>query len=355
MHVLRVIVLSWIILAPLVSCRTTKPNRELTRQGDEIIIAGRFFHTGAPVVLWLDQGGFDAYRVERRFARPEDATWETAHKSGIESPNRSGPRKFGDPPSASPADGERTGDWSLEDLRRNVHQLIIHYDAAGTSRSCFRVLHDVRGLSCHFLIDLDGTIYQTLDVKERAWHAAQANDRSVGIELANIGAYAPGEADAVLERWYTRDEHGFMLRGDRLRELPVRQRRITMSRAWPMTALARSHRIEGEIQGRNLVQHDFTRGQYDSLARLAACLHSVLPRIELDAPRGATGSVDSHLLDETRQSQFCGVLGHYHLSASKIDPGPAFQWDRFLEEARRRAREYGTWRDHGVGLTHALH
>lgn len=29
---------------------------------------------------------------------------------------------------------------------------------------------------------------QTLDVKERAWHATTANDRSVGVEMCNIGA-----------------------------------------------------------------------------------------------------------------------------------------------------------------------
>ncbi|MEM9559092.1 MAG: N-acetylmuramoyl-L-alanine amidase, partial [Planctomycetota bacterium] len=39
---------------------------------------------------------------------------------------------------------------------------------------------------------VDGTIYQTLDVTERAWHATKANSRSVGIEIAQIGAYPPG-------------------------------------------------------------------------------------------------------------------------------------------------------------------
>ena len=41
------------------------------------------------------------------------------------------------------------------------------------------------------MLDLDGTIYQTLDLKERAWHATTSNSRSVGIEIANIGAYPP--------------------------------------------------------------------------------------------------------------------------------------------------------------------
>ena len=47
------------------------------------------------------------------------------------------------------------------------------------------------------MLDLDGTIYQTLDLKEGAWHATVANGRSIGIEIANIGAYPPDESTAA--------------------------------------------------------------------------------------------------------------------------------------------------------------
>ena len=52
---------------------------------------------------------------------------------------------------------------------------------------CFRVLHDERGLS-RFLVDVDGRVFQTLDVAS-AWHATDANDVSVGVELASLGAF----------------------------------------------------------------------------------------------------------------------------------------------------------------------
>jgi hypothetical protein len=42
------------------------------------------------------------------------------------------------------------------------------------------------------MLDLDGTIYQTLDMKESAWHATISNGRSIGIEIANVGAYPVG-------------------------------------------------------------------------------------------------------------------------------------------------------------------
>ena len=37
--------------------RTGQPE---PRRGDEVVAAGQFFHTGTPVVLWLDPGGYDA-------------------------------------------------------------------------------------------------------------------------------------------------------------------------------------------------------------------------------------------------------------------------------------------------------
>ena len=67
--------------------------------------------------------------------------------------------------------------------QETVDQVVLHYDAAGTSRRCFEILHDVRGLSCHLLLDVDGTVRQTLDLALRARHATVANDRSVGIEI----------------------------------------------------------------------------------------------------------------------------------------------------------------------------
>src|SRR5438094_626244 len=49
-----------------------RPGALLPRAGDEIMVCGQLFHTGAPVVLWTDPGGYDAYRTERRFS-----SWET--------------------------------------------------------------------------------------------------------------------------------------------------------------------------------------------------------------------------------------------------------------------------------------
>src|SRR4051812_3139261 len=178
-----------------------------SRCGDEIVVAGRFAHTGTPVVLWMDPGGYDAYRVERRFAPLTNSDWATSHEKvpDLKTPNRYSLRRRG----LSPEEIERVrgGGWDLPTLQKVVDQFVIHFDACGTSRQCFNVLQDHRGLSVHFMLDLDGTIYQTLDVKERAWHATSSNSRSVGIEIANIGAYAVNEKNP-LQQWYQNEARG---------------------------------------------------------------------------------------------------------------------------------------------------
>ena len=46
------------------------------RFGDEIMVCGQLYRIGAPVKLWLDPGGFDAYRTDRRFAPLPDRKWK---------------------------------------------------------------------------------------------------------------------------------------------------------------------------------------------------------------------------------------------------------------------------------------
>jgi len=34
--------------------------------------------------------------------------------------------------------------------------------------------------------------------------------------------------------------------------------------------------------------------------------------------------------------RWSGLVGHYHLTTSKVDPGPAFDWARLLGDVRAR-------------------
>jgi N-acetylmuramoyl-L-alanine amidase len=232
---------------PLTGC-VTRPGRITERKGDEIMVAGKLVHTGTRVVLWTDPGGYDAYRVERRFSPIEESDWETS-KAAVEylrSPARYNLRK-GD---LTPEEIERVrgGGWDIETLQRVVDQFVIHFDVAGTSCTCFKVLHDGRGLSVHFLLDVDGTIYQTLDAKERAFHATTSNDRSVGIEIANMGAYGMNEKNPFHE-WYQKKN------GQTLMTVPDRFKPETILRKDVVLQPARPEPIVGEIQGRTVMQY----------------------------------------------------------------------------------------------------
>lgn len=289
------------------------PINPLDRTGHEIMIAGELFDIGTPVILWNDPGGFNAYSKN-----------EKAGVTALEPSDQD--RPFGV--------RSETG-TGLE----QIDQFVIHYDQAGTSRRCFEILHEVRGLSAHFLLDLDGTIYQTLDVQERAWHATKANSRSIGIEIANIGAYPPKDSK-VLDRWYTNDQF------DRAIRLPSVESNTVDEASVDDAFVARPARPEavvGQIQGQWLKMYDLTNEQYDALIHLTATLCSVFPAMACDYPRHPDGSLVTTVLPDDVFDRFGGLLGHFHVQANKVDPGPAFDWDRVVQGARslqgeRRAR-----------------
>lgn len=317
------------------------------RVGDEIVVAGEFLHTDAPnrVVCWFDPGGFDAYRTTPALpvdTAPGATPKQVAELGGAKGEVvRHGSRRLrrrdpGSPGTADPSPPSplrkppRGGAGALvtdaDDLTECITQLVVHHDGCGRSRECFRVLHDERGLSCHFLVDVDGRVFQTLDVAERAWHATDANDVSVGVELASLGAFRePQDADVT-----------------------------------PFDVTDRDNCVEhrdfkrGRVHGQTLVQKIFTDKQYDAVARLYATLLRRFPRLRLAYPidreafpgaaaddwkaftetDGTFPDVDTDKLTDARRRDFAGALGHFHVQRNKFDPGPAFDWKRLVAETR---------------------
>ena len=269
---------------------------------DCIIAAGKRVPIGTRVVTWHEPSGFNAYRTGKHFDRSQ----------GLD-----GKQRYGERPGRPD---------SLEELRASVHQFVIHYDVCGTSRQCFKVLHDKRNLSVHFLLDVDGTIYQTLDIKERAWHATVANDGAVGVEIAHPGAWrSPLNAD--MRRWYERDQIGWRMK------YPAWMRETGVRTEGYIPRPDRPDLIAGAVQGHEYHQFDFTSEQYAALARLIAGLNQALPRIHLAAPRDAAGAIIDRALPSADLLAFDGVVGHFHVQTNKQDPGPAFQWERVLRDA----------------------
>src|SRR5882672_1764747 len=115
-----ILFLACVFLLLHVGCKTPWPGAFEPRRGDEIVVAGQFVHTGTTVVLWMDPGGYDAYRVERRFSPIEKSDWaqSSAEVEGLKSPNRFNMR------GAALTDDEvervRGGGWDLPLLQKVV-------------------------------------------------------------------------------------------------------------------------------------------------------------------------------------------------------------------------------------------
>jgi N-acetylmuramoyl-L-alanine amidase len=292
--------------------------------GESIYVAGRAVSLGAPVVVtWKDPDGYDGYQETCFFS---DAQLPRSPAQGCDTPERYSQRRGLDP---ALAEVVAARGWTPELAAVVVDQVVVHYDVAETSRNCFRVLHDVRGLSCHFLLDVDGTLYQTLDVVERARHAAGVNDRAIGIEIAHPG---PLELTQGLGARYQTGSDGqpvFDL-GSRAEDPRTPNYVVRPARPTP---------IRGRINGQVYEQYDFTEAQYETLARLVAALRRELPRIHLEVPRDGRGQVATDALGEAELAAFQGLLGHFHTTTRKQDPGPAFDWARLLGRIQDLERE----------------
>lgn len=296
------------------------PGQPEPRTGDEIVAAGQFFHTGTRVVLWLDPGGYDAYRITPRFTGlPNDPPhYYTGVHYDVRNHDMT-PEEFA---------AVQSGNWTLPMLQQVVDQFVIHFDAEGTSRRCFHTLQDVRGLSVQFMLDVDGTIYQTLDLKERAWHATIANSRSIGVEVANIGACDANNAD-YLNSWYQHTN------GETVLTIPDAFGASGILTSNFVGRPARPDAIEGNIQGKDLVQYDFTPQQYRALIKLTATLCRIFPKIRCQYPTNDNGQLITYKMPDDVLTNYEGILGHYHVQTDKVDPGPAFQWDYVVDGARK--------------------
>ena len=174
-----------------------------------------------------------------------------------------------------------------------IKQFVVHLDGCANAEMCFNVLHNERGLSCHFILDNDGTLYQTLDLLDCAYHASGMNETSIGIEICNRG-------DAKKDQNYYASYP---------KEL---QREI----------------VACSINNEKYAAFDFTAKQYQAMHALAKALAKLLPGIKLDFPKSSTGDQRWDTLDPADPSNvrlresYSGYLGHYHVTNQKWDPGP---------------------------------
>jgi len=161
---------------------------------------------------------------------------------------------------------------------------VNHWDVCLSAESCASVLNN-RGISVHFCLDNDGTIYQLLDTQHGGWHCSksQGNRKSIGIEISN--AYYPKYQD-----WYVRNGFG---------ERPFQE--------------------NGEVHGRTLDPFLwFYPVQIDALKALWKAVHEGLG-IPLEYPKNDDGTHCTTVHSGCEKGAFQGFCNHYNFVKTKID------------------------------------
>lgn len=261
----------------------------------DLIIAGQRFPISHKFYNWYETG-WDSTAEHCVPMRPGAPTQCTGPGAFSEKAKNRGARRY-----SARAPLRRYGTTPpLDAVRSVIRQFVVHHDGLMRAEQCWHVLHNERGLSCHFLIDNDGTIYQTLDLALCGFHASEFNPIAVGVELCNRG-----EAKGVIGK------NGEYYRG---------------------TPWYDKHKVTTcKINGSKILAYDFTPEQYEAMTELARALSKVLPNLPIEYPQDLPGKQALETLPSAWG--FSGYIGHYHLTRRKWDPGP-FDFKRFCDKLR---------------------
>lgn len=249
--------------------------------GSCIKVCGNNFNIGTKVVLWDDPLGLNAYATNTNVYYEENRK-TGKKKKRIVSGKRYGKRTLFQP--------------NFKELKNIVCQFFLHHDGMYRSRDTFNVLHNERGLSCHFLLDDDGVIYQTLDLVERAFHGGKCNPVSIGIEIANraLSERHPSAYDS---------KHRYKFNVG-LRETSL-----------------------DKIHGKTIKGYVFNNRQYYSLILLAQKLLKIFPCIQPTFPFKDFNTISKTIISNPEKHK--GFICHYNASVLKVDP-ICFDHNRFL-------------------------
>jgi hypothetical protein len=161
------------------------------------------------------------------------------------------------------------------DRASSIDKIVVHWDGCLNSAQCVKVLRE-RGLSAHFCIDNDGTVYQLMDTNHIGWHARGANSKSIGIEISN----------------------------------PVYMKHAKKCKPPRPVAPA------SQLHGKEFPEHlDFHEVQVEALKELLKTLTSFY-NVPLEFPNH-NGELIKGVI---KSSSFKGVICHYHVTKNKTDP-----------------------------------
>ena len=177
---------------------------------------------------------------------------------------------------------------------------VNHWDVCLSAASCAKVIAR-RGISIHFCIDNDGTIYQLLDTQHGAFQAGRrhGNKHGIGVEISN--AYYTKYQD-----WYVKNGFG---------PRPVVEKNAV------------------KVHGHGLKEHlDFYPVQIEAAKALWKAMHLGLG-IPLEAPRLPNGEPNLGVDAGCDNGDFTGFCHHYNITRNKIDCAGLDLWS-LLEEVK---------------------
>lgn len=85
---------------------------------------------------------------------------------------------------------------NFNERNKPITHVVLHYTDLNSAQESLDILCDPKSkVSSHYLIDVNGDIYELVSIDKRAWHAGvsqidgqeNVNDFSIGIELQNRG------------------------------------------------------------------------------------------------------------------------------------------------------------------------
>jgi hypothetical protein len=272
----------------------------MVRPSGNLIIGGREVHIGAKVVNWQDDAHWNAASEYCIVTNTDPAPKCPSSPTGKQFPYGPPPIPYTQRYSTRP--NLRTAKWnngmspSYDAVRSTIKQFVVHHDGCTTADMCFSVLQNERGLSVHFLLDNDGTIYQTLDLGLMAYHAADWNLYSIGVELCSRG-------DAT-----------------------------TYPTAYPANTRPTKN---CKVNGHTIKAYDYTKAQYESFTQLCRELIRIFPNLPADYPQSSPGVQmwDTLPNPNMERERYAGYIAHYHLTQQKWDPGP-FDFKEFCSGLR---------------------
>lgn len=244
-----------------------------------IVVCGEKIDIGTRVVLWNEKDGLNGYDTSKHAYSVEDRKTGKTIKKVIKGKRYS----------------SRGFNMNMNNLKKTVTQFFLHHSGLYHAKTTFNVLHNERKLSCHFILDDDGTIYQTLDLKEKAWHGGKCNPMSVGIEIDSRARAG------VLPNAYNYDKR---------KKYNVRSRNKRLDNV-----------NEKWIKG-----YEYNNSQYSALIKLGIALCEVFPKIKKDFPR-ENGKIIKKQIENPQKHE--GFICHFQSSDKKIDP-ISFDFNRFL-------------------------